>query len=546
MLKEYQIENFKVFAGPVNIPIKPITLIFGANSSGKSSIFQSLLMLKQTLQEGSDQNISLLPKGNLVDLGSFREFIHNHDVTDSFSFKITLSTPKEISQYSGIDWPFDDIHPNVKTLEKSIGSETIGLRVTFSLDSKSLNIVVSKIDLFIGDNPTSIITYEIGEKNERGSNIYNFKGNFDHKYWHTYWKCFDEEDPEALEKTYFDLDSLIEKFKEMSDKEKEDFLNLLKEQPKKDAQNNKEGNDKSKDEPKKSTGFKRALEIYKSLFVNDHLLLQGFLPDLLNNTDLQHLVWNTLEAEESRDVSLFALTVANLIKKLLKDVEYIAPLREYPERFYIYGGNPLESVGSSGKMVFDVLFNNPELLDKVNNEFKCFGTDYELRLSPYSKDGSETSEVFVPELFNKSTNISASFRDVGFGFSQVLPVIVQSMLSKEKTLLIEQPELHLHPALQAELGDLFIKSVLGEQKNTLIIETHSEHLLLRLMRRMRETATNNLEDSSLALHPKDIIVLYVETEGTSSIVREMPLNEYGELVKAWPGGFFEEGLREVF
>ena len=436
MLKEYQIENFKAFAGPVNIPIKPITLIFGANSSGKSSIFQSLLMLKQTLQEGKDSNVSLLPRGNIVDLGSFREFIHNHNITHSFSFKMTFSTPKEICQYSGIDWPFNDIHPNVETLEKSIGSETIGLRVTFSLDSKSLNIVVSRIDLFIGDNPNSIITYEIGEKNERGSNIYNFKGNFDHKYWHTYWKCFDEEDPEALEKTYFDLDSLIEKFKEMSDKEKEAFLNLLKEQPKKDAQNNKEGNDKSKDEPKKSTGFKRALEIYKSLFVNDHLLLQGFLPDLLNNTDLQHLVWHTLEAEESRDVSLFAFTAGNSIKKLLNDIEYIAPLREYPERFYIYGGNPLESVGSSGKMVFDVLFNNPELLDKVNDEFKRFGTDYELRLSPYMKDKSETSEVFVPELFNKSTGVAASFRDVGFGFSQVLPVIVQSMLSKEKMLLI--------------------------------------------------------------------------------------------------------------
>ena len=535
MLKEYQIENFKAFAGPVNIPIKPITLIFGANSSGKSSIFQSLLMLKQTLQEGKDSNISLLSRGNIVDLGSFREFIHNHNVTRSFSFKMTFSTPKEISQYSGIDWPFDDTHPNVETLEKSIGSETIGLRVTFSLDSKSLNIVVSKIDLFIGDNPTPIITYEIGEKNERGSNIYNFKGNFDHKYWHTYWKCFGEGKPEAPEKKYNDTledadDGFMKEFEKKSDKEKLVFLYKVKKY--------RRGLDKLK-------GNELAYKTFQS-FAHDVLTLQGFLPDLLNNTDLQHLVWHTLEAEESRDVSLFALTSANLIKKLLKDVEYIAPLREYPERFYIYGGNPLESVGSSGKMVFDVLFNNPELLDKVNDEFKRFGTDYELRLSPYMKDKSETSEVFVPELFNKSTSISASFRDVGFGFSQVLPVIVQSMLSKEKTLLIEQPELHLHPALQAELGDLFIKSVLGEQKNTLIIETHSEHLLLRLMRRMRETATNNLEDSSLALHPKDIIVLYVETEGTSSIVREMPLNEYGELVKAWPGGFFEEGLREVF
>ena len=71
MLKEYQITNFKAFAGPANIPIKPITLIFGPNSSGKSAILQSMLMLKQTIEESRDPSIALLPKGNMVDLGSF-------------------------------------------------------------------------------------------------------------------------------------------------------------------------------------------------------------------------------------------------------------------------------------------------------------------------------------------------------------------------------------------------------------------------------------------------------------------------------------------
>jgi len=531
MLKEYQIKNFKAFAGPVNMPIKPITLIFGANSSGKSSIFQSLLMLKQTLQEGKDSNISLWPRGNIVDLGSFREFIHNHDVTRSFSFKMTFSTPKEISQYSGIDWPFDDIHPNVETLKKSIGSETIGLRVTFLLDSKSLNIVVSRIDLFIGDNPNSIITYEIGEKNERGSNIYNFKGNFDHKYWHTYWKCFDKEDIESLEKgeksqgkeSPDDIKVILDK---MSDNEKVECRNYL-------------------EKLRKLKGNELAYKTFQS-FAHDVLTLQAFLPDLLNNTDLQHLVWHTLEAEESRDVSLFALTSANLIKKLLKDIEYIAPLREYPERFYIYGGNPLESVGSSGEMVFDVLFNNPELLDKVNDEFKRFGTDYELRLSPYMKDKSETSEVFVPELFNKSTGVAASFRDVGFGFSQVLPVIVQSMLSKEKTLLMEQPELHLHPALQAELGDVFIESALGKNKNTFLIETHSEHLILRLLRRIRETTEGELVEFDNPLRPEDVAVIYAKPTEKGTELIELRITEDGDFADKWPDGFFAERAKELF
>ena len=110
---------------------------------------------------------------------------------------------------------------------------------------------------------------------------------------------------------------------------------------------------------------------------------------------------------------------------------------------------------------------------------------------------------------------------------------------------MEQPEIHLHPALQAELGDVFIEAALGERQNTFILETHSEHLILRLMRRMRETYLH--KDTGLPpITPVDVSVLYVEPDGPRSIVREMPLNELGELVKSWPGGFFEEGLREQF
>ena len=100
--------------------------------------------------------------------------------------------------------------------------------------------------------------------------------------------------------------------------------------------------------------------------------------------------------------------------------------------------------------------------------------------------------------------------------------------------------------MQAELGDVFIESALGENKNTFILETHSEHLILRIMRRMRETFEGTLPEGQHSLSPKDVSILYVEPDGDKSIIREMPLNERGELVKSWPGGFFEEGLREVF
>ena len=149
-------------------------------------------------------------------------------------------------------------------------------------------------------------------------------------------------------------------------------------------------------------------------------------------------------------------------------------------------------------------------------------------------------------LIDKRSGTAVSHRDVGIGVSQVLPVLVSAYASSGKLLAIEQPEIHLHPALQADLGDVFLESALGGGGNTLVIESHSEHLLLRIMRRMRETSTGNLPEGIPEVRPQDVMVLFVEPDGEQSLIREMPLNEHGELVKAWPGGFFEEGLREIF
>src|SRR5439155_8516711 len=136
------------------------------------------------------------------------------------------------------------------------------------------------------------------------------------------------------------------------------------------------------------------------------------------------------------------------------------------------------------------------------------------------------------------TDTIVTHRDVGIGISQVLPVLVAAYASNQKILAMEQPKIHLHPALQAELGDLFITSALGEQKNTFILETHSEHLILRIMRRLRESYSGKLPPNVPEIKPEHVSVLFVEPTRVGSVIREMPLNERGELVKAWPGGFF--------
>ena len=271
IFQDGQIKNFKPFAGPANIPIKPITLIFGANSSGKSAIFQSLLVLKQTLEEGRDQNISLMPKGNLVDLGSFREFIHNHDLKHSFSFKMTFASPEDIGEAYGIFYSYMG-NGDIDVLSKSIGSETLGLSVVFSWDSEASNIIIPAIKLYIGNDPKPIITYDIGAT----VNGLEFSGDFDlnHKYWPIYWDYFCHEDTEAFDNTWNDTQKIIN---DNNDNE----LKELKEAILKDRAKLRYKHEKYKRQLGKLEGDQRAIETYNAL-CNTFITLRGFLPHMLN------------------------------------------------------------------------------------------------------------------------------------------------------------------------------------------------------------------------------------------------------------------------
>jgi hypothetical protein len=167
----------------------------------------------------------------------------------------------------------------------------------------------------------------------------------------------------------------------------------------------------------------------------------------------------------------------------------------------------------------------------------------------------ETSvERIELRLRHEQANAWVALQDVGVGTSQSLPVILEAYGQTNQLIAIEQPELHLHPALQAELGDVFIESALGENKNTSLLETHSEHLILRILRRIRETTegdTGGWPESLLNACPngirqEDVAVLYVQPGENGSEVIELPVDANGEFTCEWPGGFFEERLREFF
>jgi len=135
--------------------------------------------------------------------------------------------------------------------------------------------------------------------------------------------------------------------------------------------------------------------------------------------------------------------------------------------------------------------------------------------------------------------------DVGFGISQVLPVIVQCFYAPPGSILfIEQPELHLHPRAQAQLADLFINVLTAredgrERKIQLIIETHSEHFLNRLQRRIAE------DDPEHSITTNDVAAYFANTTGSESKLVPLEIDEFGN-ISNWPENFFGDSMGDLF
>ena len=260
--------------------------------------------------------------------------------------------------------------------------------------------------------------------------------------------------------------------------------------------------------------------------------------------------------ELGRSISQFTSDVGSILHRVLKELIYLGPLRSQPERHYLFRGDTAEHVGQAGENLADLLFKisqdrhgylQNERLGKINDDLKLLGIKYELRLSRLQNENKTPSNIFSLVLVDRQ-GIEANVRDVGFGISQVLPIVVQSRFSEKQMLLIEQPEIHLHPAHQAELGDLFIRSALGEQRNTFLLETHSEHLILRILRRIRETTEKGKpSDPDIPpIRPEDVSVLYVQPSKSGARVIQIPVTEDGDFARNWPGGFFSERVEDLF
>ncbi len=568
-----RVGNFKAFADNQRIPIKPITLIFGPNSAGKSSFIHSLALAHEAQFGREKRSLARLDVhhtevgGSSIDLGGFRQYVHRGQLHKRVEWGAEI-------EVAGLNASKDQ---RLAQLLAPVAIVSLNIAMGIELDDQDRPKpgAEPRVDAIeINGDGVELLRMSRRGADGHGSTLRLDRLASDHAVFRQVLKAIVEAQTTSEEMRPEDFDGANEAIAQLLPElliRIDQFFPSAVELPKAEGQ--------------ELSPVNMLFPVSKGNRKDDIAQAVRFvLPRTLN--DLIKGLADTLADE-------------------LKQLQYLGPLRSFPPRHLAFAEHEDANWYAGGGYAWDVVRRDDAVRDSVNGWLSSdklktpyklvvrsllaldqlqspleeglerlqdnsldMETDYEYDkvehtaypsgVYPVIRDveaaasdllsnleTSDADRIRELVLLDQRTNTVVTHRDVGIGISQVLPVLVMAYGSKGKLLAMDQPEIHLHPALQAELGDVFIEAALGERKNTFILETHSEHLILRLMRRMRETYQQK-ETGLPPLTPSDVSVLYVEPDGMRSIVREMPLNELGELVKSWPGGFFEEGLKEQF
>lgn len=436
MLTNLRIKNFKAWQDTGDIALAPLTILFGTNSSGKSSLHQFLMLLRQTA-ESSDRRRVLHTgdPGTPVDLGSYSQLVHDGDTASALEFELgwkrrgvlELEYPREDRTFSGHELTFNATIKATEETPPRLNIQEYGYQL--SEDGAS--------QLAVRSTRVRSDDYSL------------------------------EADPIDLVKT------LGRKW------------------------------------PVSAPGHFHAF------------------PD--------DVTARYQSVEFTSDLTL-------ALEEQLSMLNYLGPLRQKPSRLYRWSGEEVGDVGWRGERTVEALLagqgrrisRGPRkryegLHSVVARWLKELGVIEDFSVTPIGA-GRDEYEVRVRATRNSPEVL---LTDVGFGVSQVLPVVVGSFyVEPGSTLIMEQPEIHLHPAVQAGLADLFIEAVHSQEnrearRTQMIIESHSEHLLRRLLRRIAEGTVD----------PHDVACYVVSPGRNGSRIEPLQVDEYGE-VRNWPQDFF--------
>ena len=442
MLTNIRLRNFKSFKDTGDIPIAPLTVLTGPNSSGKSAIIRAMMALRQTV-ESRDQNTAFVPTGEYVDLGTFEDFVFKRDVKSPVGIDV-------VSKFSPTEDPLRGAMPFPERDRQEL-SISLELAELASIDR--IYLTHSTIDLGQG-------WIQVDKKTLSGK---------------------------KLGRSY-------------------------------------------------RTSVKYATDEVTNLATSSiakfHVVPPFQITAVSSTTDRK----SEQRLSPARVRKLIATHYANVVEHFVSEelsrLHYIGPLRDRPRRMYLSTGETPREVGVAGELGPAVLWSASEAkqLDPKTLSEWCsrMGLALEIKLA---RVPGGYFRILIVDLH---TGIAVNLPDVGVGTSQLLPILIQGLIAPAgATFLLEQPEIHLHPKAQADLADFFIE--VTKRDVGVIVETHSEHLITRLQRRIAE---ESLDVDSVALY-------YVTPSADGSKIEPVHINEYGQIPTA-PEGFFEEGFEETF
>jgi predicted ATPase len=487
MLENISLKNFKGFKDLENLKVKPITILCGTNSCGKSSILQSILLLKQTLESQTPNQILLL-NGRFVHLGSFENIIFEKNLDNRLVFELTWKLTQE----------------DIGSPTRKSASEVALLRELFSQRKLSLTQ-----DIFIHIKVV-LKTTKKGISSKSKNHIKAIA--IEHEQFEFRLETTDL-DRQKIPETYINIQLINNDLYKIS---WENLRNRI-----------------SRDEGSDKGNISSAQVKFTSLFSVGAVLVKSDLEQTAGFLDVPFALYR----------------INNLFQILFSSYTYLGPLREEPSRRYIYE-DEIKEIGVKGENAAYIYSRDKDqsvpthyFYDYKSNSFK---QKQKMTLSTAVQEWLDLMNIkgFKSEVVNdivylnlnssSASKTRVSIADVGFGVSQIFPILLEGLrMPQRNTLLLEQPEIHLHPNLQMQLSDYFIALALSGKK--VMVETHSDHIINRLVRRIVEDETGELK--------KLIGIYFISATDTGSVYEEVCIDEnFG--VTNWPVDFFDQTALE--
>lgn len=543
LIKSISLKNFKGFSDEVRIDVRPITLLFGANSVGKSTILQALQYVREILERNNPNPDRTLQGGEAVDLGGFLNLVHGRDPEKRIEIEIGMDvrgesipelTPESFDEWAGSS-ETNDFYELLHRIRGAVQFCSIKLEISWH----SLR-------------QTSVITgYEVGVN---GAMCIRLDASADGR-------------DVSMRMNSGNPIFMRERSQQEMDDEAELLASLLD-----DWASSEDLHGVEDSTPPQSTQSKWVSMLPDILSaVRDVGLdrpgaglrswLYGFgsaMPKLDRMLNIPvsgvHGAQNIYIAREfTAFLSWLTVGPAMLLRDQLQATRYVGPLRCIPPRGFEASLTKSEAAWSNGMAAWEALLTrSQEMVERCSHWMQ----DTDRLNSGYGLVRSEVQEIdyntgtpigrVKPRIaLIDQAGLTHQALDVGVGISQVLPVVVAAQDDRASIVSIEQPELHVHPAVQVGLGDLFIDGAI-ERGLSFLLETHSEHLILRLLRRIKESTEGSLPEGASVVTPDDVNIVYLERGPEGGVIAHtIGVDANGKFNDRWPRGFFPERMREA-